>query len=170
MSMQDLQHTQDTQDHARRRQAAITELQRLRMFDIFMAMDTWPKLVGIGRNPGALYLATYRQFQMEIADCAKAQDMDKELGVMLGLLSVYDLYGLEKLIQDVKEDGVALVYARLLGSAIQTATGIGDAIEHLSAVGRGAWKDVYLTLKFTGWTPDIPMKTKTPDALEEVQG
>ncbi len=156
----------DSPNQAKRRQEMIAELRAIGMFDALMAMGVHDEIVGVaGCNPGRFYQATYLQFQLENKEAARAYGVDEETGLVLALVSIFDVYGLRMVVDDAKESGVRVAYARLLGSALQETTGLGDAVETLSRMNRGTWVEVYAMLKSQRWTPDIPMKT--PDATME---
>ncbi|MDD2807859.1 MAG: hypothetical protein PHW95_05080 [Patescibacteria group bacterium] len=146
-----------------RRQSLVDQLKELGIFDKEMLREVfWIVLVipyAKSANPGALRRATYLQWQLETEPFAREQEMLPEIGVLMGFLSRFDLYGLEILVKHAREVGVKLTYARLLESAFQWATKIGDAYERVAAMRNLSgpnWKNVYLMLVRDGWNPFPP--------------
>jgi len=144
-----------------RRQELVSELQKLGVFDTPMLIEVMRKLVQIGMNPGALRAAVYNQWRMEMVSYGREQGMTDHESAVMGLLCQFDLYGLEDLVSDAREQGIELTYARFLEAAFQKATKIGEQYERasklasrsLSGGGEATWKQIYVVLKWDKWNP-----------------
>ncbi len=143
----------DTQTKQDARQALVNELAELGMFDPIMLEQVEEGRLAIGEDSGALREAVYRQWELETAAADEPDRISKMQTVLLGLLSRFDLYGLELLVEDARAVGVQLTYTWLLESAFQYATKIGDAYQTACSIGKSSWKGTYLVLKSQGWKP-----------------
>lgn len=131
----------------KKRRFIVTELAKLGFFDVELMADAFEAVV-FGK--GEVRLKKYSDWKKAIIP---NPNMPIEASIVIGLLDEIDIAGIEAIWEQTKSNGPELAHTRFLESAIQFATGRGDAYVLASRIGRPRWRSIFNVLCCGGWTP-----------------